>query len=254
MCRTLSWPKGSMGAVSLTFDDGMQSQLTVAVPLLNEYLFKGTFYLSGLEGENYRERLKQWKPIADVGHEMGNHSLSHTCSCNFSEEPRSKGLENMTINDIHNDITVADKRIKEIIPNGSRTFAYPCYQTGVGRGTNKRSYVPVVAEMFVAGRGWGEYGYANSLLTCDLAELWGWSAERMSLFEMTGLAAKAALKGKWVIFTFHGINEGHLSVSEHDLRGLLEFLSENRGKIWVAPVVEVAEYIIKERKRLGITY
>jgi len=250
----LSWPRGFSGVVSLTFDDGLASQLSVAVPLLEQHGFKATFYIAGVNSGNYRERLRLWRPVADAGHEIGNHSLSHRCSCNLLGDPGGPGLENMTLGEIRRDIEEAHRRIRELIPGGSRSFAYPCYQTSVGRGLKKRSYVPVVAEIFTAARGWGEYGYANTVLACDLHELWSWPAERMSLYEMTGLAARAVSEGKWAIFTFHGVNEGHLSVSEHNFKGLLNFLDENRGRIWVAPVVEVAEHIIEERKRLGITY
>ena len=154
--------------------------------------------------------------------------------------------------DIRADIMEAHRRIKEIIPNGSRTFAYPCYETSVGRGSSKRSYVPIVAEIFLAARGRGEKGYSNHPLACDLHELWSWSADRMRFEEMMGLTIRAISEGKWAIFTFHGINEGHLPVSEHDLREFLKFLSDNQDRIWVATIVEIAEYIIEERKKLGL--
>ncbi|MBO3755348.1 MAG: hypothetical protein FGF53_10825, partial [Candidatus Brockarchaeota archaeon] len=61
-------------------------------------------------------------------------------------------------------------------------------------------------------------------------------------------------EGRWAIFTFHGINEGHLPVSSEDLSGFLRFLHTHRDEIWVAPVVEVAEHIAGERKRLGLVF
>jgi len=247
-----NWPSGFKGAVSLTFDDGLPSQLRLGVPLLEQFGFKATFYIN--PGDGYENALKAWRDVADRGHEIGNHSVTHPCSCNFSGDPGCRGLENMTLEDIRLDIVKAHERIRSLIPNGSRTFAYPCYQTSVGRGLNKRSYVPIVAEIFLAARAYGERGYSNSPLACDLHELWSWPADRMRCEEMIGLTVKTVHEGRWAIFTFHGIDEGHLPVSYEDLSGFLRFLYERRDEIWVAPVMDVAEHIVGERKRLGIVF
>jgi len=95
-------------------------------------------------------------------------------------------------------------------------------------------------------------GWSNHPATCDLHELWSWSADRMRFEEMVGLTLRTAYEGRWAVFTFHGIDEGHLPVSEYDLRGFLAFLDRYRTKIWVAPLVEIAEYVVEERRRLGI--
>lgn len=247
-----NWPSGFKGAVSLTFDDGLHSQLDLGLPLLEELGFKATFYVN--PREEYGDFLKAWRKVADHGHEIGNHTVTHPCSCNFSGDPGCIGLENMTLEDIRMDIVEAHDRIRRVIPGGSRTFAYPCYQTSVGRGLNKRSYVPVVAEIFLAARASGEKGYSNSPLACDLHELWSWSADRMRCEEMIGLTVKTVQEGRWAIFTFHGIDEGHLPVSYEDLSGFLRFLNKHRDEIWVAPVAEVAEHIVGERKRLNLEF
>ncbi|NHV99062.1 MAG: polysaccharide deacetylase family protein [Thaumarchaeota archaeon] len=247
-----NWPSRFKGAVSLTFDDGLPSQLRLGVPLLERFGFKATFYIN--PGDGYENALKAWRDVADRGHEIGNHSVTHPCSCNFPGDPGCRGLENMTLEDIRLDIVKAHERIRSLIPNGSRTFAYPCYQTSVGRGLNKRSYVPIVAEIFLAARAYGERGYSNSPLACDLHELWSWPADRMRCEEMIGLTVKTVHEGRWAIFTFHGIDEGHLPVAYEDLSGFLRFLYERRDEIWVAPVMDVAEHVVGERKRLGIVF
>lgn len=164
------WPDGCEVAVSLTFDGGLAPQLNFAVPLLNKLGFKATFYLN--PREDYRETLKPWREVSEQGHEIGNHSLTHPCSCNFSFSRNAENcLEKMSLDDIREDILEAHRRITEVIPSGSKTFAYPCYETSVGRGLTKKSYVPIVAGIFVAARSLGERRYANSPLFCDLHEL-----------------------------------------------------------------------------------
>jgi peptidoglycan/xylan/chitin deacetylase (PgdA/CDA1 family) len=92
------WPGGMRGAVSLAFDDGMHSQLQLAIPLLGEYDLTATFYLNPpRDGDEsaWRERLTPWRAAALQGHEIGNHSLTHLCSQNFDFVAR--GLESMTL-------------------------------------------------------------------------------------------------------------------------------------------------------------
>ncbi|MEM3712849.1 MAG: polysaccharide deacetylase family protein [Thermoproteota archaeon] len=243
-----NWPQKFRGAVSLTFDDGLMSQLKNGIPLLEKFGFKGTFYIIPRD----EEQLKTWKEVSERGHEVGNHSLKHPCSSNYPWYQDSKGgLEDMTLEDIRLDIVEAHNRIRKAIPNGSKTFAYPCFQTSVGRGLGKRSYVPIVAEMFVAARSGGA-GYPNSPIACDLHELWSCSADSMSIEAMIGMVVKESFKGRWVIFTFHGVGGDYLQVSEDKLISLLEFLDENRERVWVAPVVEIAEYIASERRKQHI--
>ncbi|MEM2886183.1 MAG: polysaccharide deacetylase family protein [Thermoproteota archaeon] len=237
------WPNGCLGALSLTFDDGMPSQLEIAVPLLEKFGFRGTFYLNP-GGKDWKERLEPWKKVAEAGHEIGNHTLSHTCSSNFSLDPNSRGTESMSLEEIEEDILEAERRLNEAFQRRKRSFCYPCYEPFVGRGETKKSYVHVVARHFVAGRGRGEI--ANSPANCDLHYLWSWPVERASGAELVGLAEQVA-EGRWGIMTFHGIHQGHLPVADVDLVELLRFLSRNRGRIWVAPVAEVAQRILDWR-------
>src|SRR5471032_2868792 len=70
------WPNGAKGAVSLTYDDGYDSQLENAAPLLDRLGLKATFFLTV---ENIDERLPDWQALARNGHEIGNHTSTHPC-------------------------------------------------------------------------------------------------------------------------------------------------------------------------------
>ncbi len=248
--KPFTWPNGCKGAISLTFDDGLPSQLKIAVPLLDKYGLRGTFYLPS-RGDDWKGRLAPWRDIAESGHEIGNHSLSHLCSCNFSGDPDSRGLENVSLEEIESDILEAQRRLEALISEQKDwTFAYPCYQDFVGRGETRRSYVPIIARHFIAARGIGERHWYNSPLACDLHYLWSCPVERMSGAEMIGLAERAAAQCRWGILTFHGINEGHLPISDIDLKELLAYLDSNRDRIWTVPVVEVAKYVLEWRAKL----
>src|SRR5689334_447086 len=78
METTFAWPGGASGAVSLTFDDGLDSHRAVVAPLLERYDMRGTFYICprGSDAE-WGERSRQWQPVLDAGHEIGNHTIAH---------------------------------------------------------------------------------------------------------------------------------------------------------------------------------
>ena len=242
----LPWPGKCQGAVSLTFDDGLASQLALAVPLLNRFDLRGTFYLN--PGDDFEQTLAPWREVAAFGHELGNHTVSHPCSCNFAfvVESGRRSLEEMTLGEMESEIEEASRRIQILAPQQTDiSFAYPCYQTFVGRGLTQQSYVPLVARHCIAGRGRGET--ANDPLRCDLAHVWSWPCERMSGAELVGLAEQAASQGRWGILTFHGVHEGHLPIGERDLAELCAFLARERDRIWTAPVATVARRIVQWR-------
>lgn len=229
------------GAVSLTFDDGTGNQIEKAIPPMNKLKLKGTFYLCP-GGQQWRERLSLWQEVAAIGHEIGNHTLSHTCSDNLFGT--SGGLEDKTVEEIENDIMAAQERLVQIAPHQKQwTFCYPCYCTYVGRGESRKSYVPLIARHFLAGRAGGEYGFANHPNAVDLSCVWGLPTERMSGFEMIGLVEELASKGLWVVLVFHEIDGSRLSVGSHDFHMLLHYLKRRNDQIWTAPVVEVARKI-----------
>jgi hypothetical protein len=230
------WPDGRLGAVSLSFDDGMASHLEVVAPRLDEAGLAGTFYV--VPGAAFRERVGDWQTVARAGHELGNHSMTHTCSRGFRDRLDVRCLERMTLEDAENDVLAAEAVLRETVGDGPRSFGYPCYQSDVGEGASRQSYVPVIARHFVAGRVRGER--PNHPLTCDLHHLWSFPVERASGAEMVGLAERAVAARCWCVLTFHGVHEGHLSVARTDFDELIAHLGRARDRLWTAPVAEVA--------------
>ena len=242
------WPNGIRGAVSITFDDGLASQLEIAVPVLEKHGLRGTFYLCA--GTASMGRLEPWKVVARRGHELGNHTASHPCPENvlFDPHPNVKALEDMTVSDYEADLLEAARGIVVLAPEQKATsFAYPCYQSFVGRGTGRASVVPVVARHCVAGRGPGEVPIANDPARSDLAHLWSWPCERKNGAELIGLVEHAVSGGRWAILTFHGVHEGHLPIGENDLAELCAHLEARRAEVWTAPVEEIARHLAAAR-------
>ncbi len=70
--------------IALTFDDGPHPRYTEKIlSILRKYDVKATFFVIGVNAENYPEPLKR---VYEEGHELGNHSYSHTSEKTISEE------------------------------------------------------------------------------------------------------------------------------------------------------------------------
>lgn len=62
--------------ISLTFDDGIPCQHSVALPILNHRGIKATFFLP-VESKDSPLDVEAWKEVTAQGHEIGSHSMTH---------------------------------------------------------------------------------------------------------------------------------------------------------------------------------
>ena len=238
----IKWPDGKKVALSLTFDDGRYSQVDKGTALLDQYNVKATFYVVP---SAVKERLDGWKKAVANGHEIGNHSLNHPCSGNF-EWPRHKALELYSIEKMHKELLEANKEIESLLGVKSESFAYPCGQTFVGRGVNTKSYVPVVAELFVSGRGWLDEA-ANDPTYCDFAQLTGVEMDGKDFEQIKAIIENAREHNYWLVLAGHEMNDsGNQTTRLSMLKKLIEYAQDPANGIWLAPVGTVAKYVKKE--------
>lgn len=246
MTHVFRWPHGETGAVSLSFDDGMDSQLDAAIPQLERFGVFGTFYIHAPGDARWQRREADWIGAHTRGHEIGNHSMSHPCCLNMNG-PR--GLASWTLEQIEADVLQAQRTLDQLLPDPRpRSFAYPCYESDVGHGLNRCSYVPVIARHFPAARAFGfSKQRPNHPLYCDLHRLSSHPMEDADSQKLIGAADMAIADGGWVILTFHGIDEGHLPTGLVHLHRLLCWLQREKSRVWTAPVVEVGQYLAQQR-------
>jgi peptidoglycan/xylan/chitin deacetylase (PgdA/CDA1 family) len=242
-----AWPEGKQVAVSLTFDDARPSQMDVGAPILDEYGMKATFYVSP---SRVRERLDAWKGAVAGGHEIGNHSMLHPCTANYGWT-RERALENYTLVRMGEELDQANAEIRKLLGVDAVTFAYPCGQQFVGRGRKVESYVPLVAERFLAGRGWRDEG-ANDPAFCDSAQLMGMEFDGLTFEQLKVLVDAAAEKGFWLVLCGHEIGEGGRQTTRADtLRAFCEYARDPQNGVWVDTVAHVARYVVERRNDGG---
>jgi len=240
---TFRWPNGKRVAVSLSFDDARASQMDAGLPLFDRYHAKVTFYVNP---PNLSKRLDAWKQAAAKGYEIGNHSMTHPCTGNFSWVGKN-ALEDYTMAMMEHELDEANTETQRLLGVKPTTFAYPCGEKFIGRGTGTQSYVPLVAKKFRAGRGFRDEA-ANNPAFCDLAQVLAPQSDGMSFEEMKKTVLAAAQEGGWLVFAGHEIGEAGYQVTETSvLEHFLQYAGDPANGIWLDTVDTVAQYIQAQR-------
>jgi len=232
-------------AVVLTYDDALNIHLDKVIPQLNAYNFKGTFYLIG-SSPNVSNRINEWREAANQGHELGNHTLNHPCDGSLPDRDWTKGetdLKRYSVLRATHEIKVCNTLLEAIDGKKERSFAYPCGDMKI-RDTLFYEYSK---KEFVCARGI-ETGFLPKDKV-DMSNVNAWAAIGSTAEQMIEQVKNAEKYGSFVVFIFHGVGgEHHLNVELEEHRKLLEYLKKNEKDIWVATMLDVANYIQKEKK------
>lgn len=231
---------GKSCAVVLTYDDGLNIDLTNVIPALDSVGLKGTFYISDYF-DGLKDQIFKWRKAAEEGHELGNHTVWHPCEGGRPGrefvKPESD-LNNYTVSRMVKEIQTMNNTLKAIDGKSERTFAYPCGDMQI----HDSSYLDPIKNEFVASR-----GVTPEMLLIDKIDLYNvgcYTMNGQSADEMIALVKKAMATHTLLVFLFHGVGGEHsLNVSLEAHSVLLHFLQQNEKDIWIAPMINIAKYI-----------
>lgn len=242
--KSFAWPDGKKAAVSLAYDDALDSQLDHAIPALDRHGFKGSFYLQ-LSRDPVRDRLGEWRAAAANGHELGNHTLFHQCSASLPGrewvEPQ-RDLDKTSAAQMREQVLLANVMLNAIDGKTERTITVPCGDV-LAEGTN---YIEQLESEFVAIK------LGNAAVTPDMHALDPYAVTVEAPAEVTGAqliarAQEAAAKGTMANFTFHGIGGDYLTVSNEAHEELLDYLAAHRGTYWVDTFLNIMKYVKQQQ-------
>ena len=237
------WPEGKRAAISLSFDDARLSQVDRGLPILDAYGVKATFYVVP---DRVEQRLSGWKKAVANGHEIGNHTLNHPCTGNFPWS-REKALEQYCLEDAERELDEANAAIERLLGVRPTTFAYPCGQKFVGRGLSVKSYVPLVAERFIVGRGAFDE-VANDPAFCDLAQVTGIDMDELDFEQVRQLVDEAIADGRWLVLFGHEVGEpGRQTTFASALEAFCRYAQDPANGLWLDTVAVVGEYVQEQR-------
>ncbi|MES2825260.1 MAG: polysaccharide deacetylase family protein [Pseudomonadota bacterium] len=245
--KNFKWPKGVKTAVSLAYDDSLNSQLDHAIPALNKYQFKGSFYLI-LSSDVLLNRLPEWRAAAANGHELANHTLFHQCSRSLPNRDwvvAHRDLDKVSAAQLKDQIMAGNIMLHAIDGKTERTFTTPCGDLNAG-GEN---YVNTIKSEFVAIK-----SIIGTGVTSDMNQLDPYAVNFATPADVTGqqligIVKKAAKKGSMINFTFHGIGGDHLSITKEAHDELLQYLAQNSDIYWVDTFINIMKYVKENQKK-----
>ena len=231
--RIASWYGNHEAAVSLRFDDGMESHITTVIPLLNRYGFRATFLVNpGLE--RYQARRDFWESqLPAMGHRLGNHTMNH------------RGARDLA--DADYEIGEASRTIWRLYPGESKLLVFA---SGGGRklwggkewsGADPR-YRELVHKYHLIDLYDGTHPYLSA-------------RSGMQVEDLCGPLAAAADRHGHQVYAFHHIGDTSLGESIKQLfrgygmalevkafEGFLRCLDERKERYWIAPMIDVLKY------------
>ncbi|MDQ3813188.1 MAG: polysaccharide deacetylase family protein, partial [Armatimonadota bacterium] len=209
-------------AISYTFDDNLRDQYTLAVPMLNEVGFKGTFFvIPGATAETPQEAEKKqslkrawggisWpelKEMAAGGHEIASHTWSHP------------NLQKLPAEEVDAQFSKAYDAIKTRMGKPPLTLAFPFNaSTPEVRAAALKYYVAYRAYQIGTGG------------KTTVASLNAW-------------ADKLVKEKKWGILMAHAIGNGYAALSDAEiLRTHLKYVKIHEREMWVDTFANIARY------------
>ncbi|MGA2670076.1 MAG: Ig-like domain-containing protein, partial [Dehalococcoidia bacterium] len=180
----------SQGAVTITFDDGYQSQYDIAYPVMNQYGFKGTlFVITGIVNSSGILNLQEIQEMHSHGWEIDSHTVTHPYLTQLSQSQLEAELANSKSWIVNNSL------------GGSIALAYPYgnYDGNVASTASKyyryaRTTTPGIND------------FSTSNVVLYNVPLWG-SSSYNSLSSAEQLVSNAISQNKWAVVMAHGVTD-----------------------------------------------
>jgi hypothetical protein len=202
---------GKPAAFTMQFDDSMETQAAVAVPELNARGLVATFYVNP-DTQRYGVTRDTWEVVCpQSGHELANHTMRHEGARDYAEA--------------EHEIGECSRLIWQLYPGVSKLR--PFARGGATTWSVSDEQVRELMRRYFLFRRDGGRPIADEYGTGD---------------DPAAFARQAIEKQEWVPVHFHGIGGEWLSVSARGFLSLLDFLAENRDKLWIATAGAARKY------------
>ena len=231
------WPDGNRAAVSLTYDDGLDSQLDNAVPALERHGLKGSFFLTR---ENMEGRLADWQAVANRGHEIADHTYHHPCDLRTYSPERFEREE----------LQPTEQYLDDHFGVRKRSFAYPCGAIELGPGSQlagELAYIGALRNRFTSARaadGDPNDPYLVGRQRYQLQAI-GPTYDRDDPQLAITYMRKALAWRRWAILIFHNVvpvrlGEGDTTIATHET--ILQWIGGQ--KIWCRPMGQIFDHLV----------
>ncbi len=224
-------------AVSVTLDDGLRNQDDVAVPLLNQYGIKATFFvIPGLTPETNEEAAKKkpgdwggisWqrlKELAAQGHEIASHTWTHESVITSKDGQRL----HMEPAKLEAQVAKAYEAIKDRIGLAPLTFASPGNAMDEVIRAAAHQYHPVIRDQ------------------CERFGAWPPTSKDFTTEQANAMGERYLSQGKHLVWMIHAITDGYNAQSSSDvLANHLKYLKSREDVLWLDTYANVKRYTME---------
>ncbi|HEY4198406.1 MAG TPA: polysaccharide deacetylase family protein [Mucilaginibacter sp.] len=234
--QKIEWPSHKRAAIVLTYDDGLLSQLDVAIPQLNKAGFKATFFLTA--DLNYNT-IPRWRALSQQGFELGNHTIFHPC---LPTEDNPVSSASYTAYGMIREIDYMNDFLFAVDGKMRRPFAYPCAETLAGG----KDYVDTLRKY-----GLSSYARAGGDTSAVITDFKTIDKLRVPSYGLNGgetgdqliaFVKKVQERGGMGVIMFHGVGGDYITISAEAHQQLLDYLKKNEAEIWVTTFQQAMDY------------
>ncbi len=223
------WFNGATFAVSLTWDDRLQSHAKIA-KILEEFQYYGSFFPHMGETTAARNVLYDtYHSIAQRGHEVGSHTINH------------KNLTKLTSDELDYEIVESGKIIEEVTKVKPVSFIHP-FNSTIYRVD------PIIFDNYLFTRISSPYGIANRFVPGSIKST-------TSFKNINQWIQIANNSGRWLVLAGHGIDGyGWEPTTTEILYKTCKTLESYKDSLWVGTLAEVGAYeYLKEELKVNYT-
>lgn len=240
------WKDNKKAAASITLDDALTGQFTIAVPLLKKYNLPATFFITPRIINEQKITWQMVNQAAVNGNEIANHSLTHP------------HLQRIPVDSMIYEVDACNKLIdKNVTGQHSITMAYP-FGDGGNNNDSEKLVMQTVQPYCIGARAtrnnkltYNPYSFAvnNDAYYLINSHMIDDSASRASLPSQLDETIAA---GGWYVPTYHGIENGWIITKAAVFEEHLKEFAKRKNVLWVAPFADVIKYH-KERNCAQLT-
>lgn len=259
LCLSSSFAQVKMGGSShkaiicLTYDDGLETQLTTVIPQLDSAGLKGTFFLNSIQGSSKSDIIGQtpeavlgWTDAAKEGHELANHTLFHACPERLGWD-KSVSIETYTVNKILTEIKTENAILSLLDPGRKeRSFAYPCNNSMIG-DTDYALLIKKPGLVKYARTGGDSNSIITNLKNLNPMEVPSWQVwTGTTLQQLISFAEKVKKAGGMGVYQIHGVGGQIFQISKEVHRAFLAYLKSHEEDYWIATFSEAMDFVTKK--------
>jgi peptidoglycan/xylan/chitin deacetylase (PgdA/CDA1 family) len=241
--------------ICLTYDDGLETQLSTVIPQLDSVGLKATFFLNSIQGSSQSDVIGQtpeavlgWTNAAKNGHELANHTLFHACPEKLGWD-KAVSIENYTIDKIIKEINTENVILSLLDPKRkTRSFAFPCNNVFIA-GTD---YSKIIKDkgLVAFGRAGGD---SNSVITdfkhLNTMQVPSWHVwTETTLQQLISFAEKVKKTGGMGVYQFHGVGGQIFQISKETHKAFLDYLKTHQDDYWVTTFSEAMEFVTEQQQ------